>query len=223
MRFSRLKNPRRLAEIVRDCSGVTAILVALSMPVIAAGMGLGAETGYHFLLQRNMQQAADMAAHAGAIRLRAGDGETTVREAARHAAIQSGFPASGGNVAVNTPPLSGAYRGSISSVEVQLHKAQPRYFSAIFVDEPVEISARAVANVTRSSSRACVLALAPTVSGAITVSGSTNVSIQNCDVASNSNASDAFLMEGQCRKAHRRLCENSWRGSYPCRPRHAKL
>ncbi|WP_195759949.1 pilus assembly protein TadG-related protein [Paracoccus sp. S-4012] len=187
---------RRPSEAFYDRSGATAIIVALAMPVVAAGMGLGAEAGYHLLLQRNMQQAADMAAHAGAIRLRAGDGEMRVRAAAQDAAIQSGFPPEGGNLFVNTPPVSGAYQGSASSVEVQLTKSQPRYFSAIFVDEPVAISARAVANVERSTSRACVLALAPTASRAITVTGSTDVSIQNCDVVTNSNAKDAFYMHG---------------------------
>lgn len=200
MGYPGMKRLPRLSEALSDHSGATAILAALAMPVVAAGMGLGAEVGYHYLLQRNMQQAADMAAHAGAIRLRAGDGKAKVQAAAQHAAIQSGFPASGGTLSVETPPLSGAYQGRASSVEVRLSKSQPRFFSAIFVDEPVEISARAVANVVKSTSRACVLALAPTASRAITVSGSTHVSIQNCDVATNSNANDAFYMQGQSAK-----------------------
>ena len=191
---------RRLSQAVRDRSGATAVLAALSMPVVAGGMGLGAEAGYHLLLQRTMQQAADMAAHAGAVRLRSGDNKTKIQAAARNAAIRSGVPATGTSILVNTPPASGAYQGRTSSVEVQLSKAQPRYFSAIFVDEPVQISARAVANVVSSTSRACVLALAPTASGAVTVTGSTNVSIQNCDVVANSNANDAFLMQGSAAK-----------------------
>ncbi|MBV0893411.1 hypothetical protein KTN05_16515, partial [Paracoccus sp. Z118] len=196
MKRFEVKNLRRLSEAFRDRSGATAIMAALCMPVVAGGMGLGAEAGYHLLLQRNMQQAADMAAHAGAIRLRAGDGKAKVQAAAENAAIRSGMPATGTDIVVNTPPASGAYKDRTSSVEVGLSKAQPRYFSAIFVDEPVQISARAVANVTSSTSRACVLALAPTASGAVAISGSTDVSIQNCDVVSNSNASDAFRMQG---------------------------
>lgn len=187
---------RRLSEALRDRSGATAIIAALCMPVVAGGMGLGAEVGYHLLLQRNMQQAADMAAHAGAIRLRAGDGKVKIQAAAQNAALRSGIRETGTNIVVNTPPASGAYKGKASSVEVQLSKAQPRYFSALFIDEPVQISARAVANVATSTSRACVLALSPTASGAVTISGSTDVSIQNCDVVSNSNASNAFKMQG---------------------------
>lgn len=200
MRYPEKKGFRSLSEALRDRSGATAIMVALAMPVVAGGMGLGAEVGYHFMLQRNMQHAADMAAHAGAVRLRAGDGKADVQAAARHAAIQSGFVGAEEGIDPRTPPQSGAYKDSASSVEVVLRMAQPRYFSAIFVEEPVEISARAVANVTRSSSRACVLAMAPTASQAITVSGSTLVSIENCDVVSNSNASDAFFMQNSSAK-----------------------
>lgn len=194
MRYPAKRTWWRLTEALSDRSGATAILVALAMPVVAGGMGLGAEVGYHFLLQRNMQHAADMAAHAGAVRLRAGDGEAGVQAAARHAAIQSGYVGPEESIDLRTPPESGAYKGSVSSVEVVLSVAQPRFFTAVFLDEPVKISARAVASVMRSGSRACVLALAPTASKAITVSGSTLVSIENCDVVTNSNASDAFFM-----------------------------
>ncbi len=196
----RLISLRRLREAFSDSSGATAIVAALAMPVVAAGMGLGAEAGYHYLLQRNMQQAADLAAHAGAIRVRAGDGQAGVSAAARNAATQSGYAATETNFRAHFPPISGAYQGNLNSVEVQLIKSQVRYFSAIFVDEPVEIRARAVANVTRSSSKACVLALAPTASQAVTVTGSTYVSIENCDLVSNSNASDAFYMQNSAAK-----------------------
>jgi hypothetical protein len=185
----------RLSEALKDRSGATAILVALSMPVVAGGMGLGAEAGYHYLLQRNLQQAADMAAHAGAIRLRSGDGEAGVVSAAKNAAVASGFTGPAEGIQPRTPPMSGAYMGSPSSVEVVLTMTQPRLFSRMFVDEPVAISARAVANVQQSGAQACVLALAPTASRAVTFSGSTSVSMENCDVAANSNARDAFFMQ----------------------------
>lgn len=191
---------RSPSAFLRDRSGATAILVALSMPVVAGGMGLGAEVGYHYLLQRNLQQAADMAAHAGAVRLRAGDGRAGVQSAARSAAYASGFNGPEDGIRSITPPESGAYKDSASSVEVVLTLTQPRIFSRMFVDQPVEISARAVGSVTQSNSRACVLALAPTASRAVAVSGSTMVSIENCDVVTNSNAKDAFYMQNSSAK-----------------------
>jgi Flp pilus assembly protein TadG len=200
MTLSGLKRLSLLSRFLNDRSGATVILVALAMPVVAAGMGLGAETGYHYLLQRNMQHAADMAAHAGAIRLRAGDAAEAVSAAARHAAIQSDFFVTDTTLAVHTPPVSGAFKDNTSSVEIQMTKTQVRYFSAIFLDRPVDISARAVATVAESISKACVLALAPTASQALTVSGSALVSVENCDLVSNSNASDAFFMQNSAAK-----------------------
>ena len=183
-----------LAKLRRDSSGAVAIMAAALMPFLATGMGLGAETGYHYLAQRQLQHAVDLAAHAGAVRLRAGDSQERIHAAALHVATQSGFEAAIGTIAVNTPPTAGPNIGSTSNVEVVLTRTQVRYFSTIFVDEPVQLRARAVAAVLPSSSKACVLALSPTGARAITVSGSTQVSLDNCDVASNSNATDAFYM-----------------------------
>jgi hypothetical protein len=77
-------------------------------------------------------------------------------------------------------------------------------FSAVvagfFSSEPttdVTLSARAVAMVDGSEgSVACVLALSPDKSGAVTVSGSTTIGLDGCDVASNSNANNSFQMDG---------------------------
>ena len=175
-------------------------MAAALMPLLATGMGLGAETGYHYMVQRQLQHATDLAAHAGAVRLRAGDGQEQIQAAALHVATESGFSAADGTIAVRTPPTSGPSTGSTSAVEVVLTRTQVRYFSAIFLDEPVQLSTRAVAAVLTSSSKACVLALSPTSPRAITVSGSTQVSLDNCDVASNSNADDAFYMTNSMAK-----------------------
>lgn len=184
----------RLADLRGDGSGAIAIMAAALMPFVVVGMGLGAETGYHYMQQRNLQHVVDLAAHAGAVRLRAGDGKEQIQAAALHVATRSGFNAVQGTITVHTPPSAGPNTGSAGSVEVLLTETQPRYFSAIFIDEPVKLGTRAVASVEPSNSKACVLALSPTAPRAITVSGSTEVSLDNCDVASNSSAPDAFYM-----------------------------
>ncbi len=55
-----------------DRRGLTAITVALSLPVLIGSAGLGVEVGYWFLEERRLQTAADLAANAGAVALRAG-------------------------------------------------------------------------------------------------------------------------------------------------------
>ena len=185
---------RTLLSFGADRSGGVAIMAALLMPVLVLGMGLGAETGYQYMTQRNLQNAADLAAHAGGVRLRAGDAKAAIVAAALHVATDSGFVPAMGTFALNTPPTKGASAGSTRSVEVLLTRNQPRFFSAVVINTPILIGARAVATVAPSVSAACVLALSPTAPRAVSIDGSTNVSLLGCDVASNSNASDAFWM-----------------------------
>lgn len=191
---------RRVVSFGKNSSGATVIMAALLMPILALGMGLGAETGYQYMTQRQLQHAADLSAHAGGIRLRAGDGKATIDAAVLQVATASGFAVADGTIIVNTPPAAGPNTGNASSVEVLLTKTQVRYFSAIIIDEPILIGARAVASVVASGSTACVLALSPTKSRAITVSGATDVSLVGCDIASNSNAADAFWMDSSLAK-----------------------
>jgi Flp pilus assembly protein TadG len=191
---------KRLRAFGAEQGGAVAIMAALLMPVLVLGMGLGAETGYQYMTQRNLQNAADLAAHAGGVRLRAGDTKAAIIAAALHVATDSGFVASKGTFTLNTPPTKGPNVGNTRSVEVLLTRTQPRFFSAIINSNPVLIGARAVATVTATGSAACVLALSPTANQAVSVSGSTDVSLLGCDVASDSNASDAFWMANSSAK-----------------------
>lgn len=196
--LARLLISHRLRHHIRSflvqTGGAAAVVVAVLFPVIVGGIGLGAETGYWYLTQRKLQHAADTAAHAAGTRLRAGDTRAQIEAVAIQVAAEAGFAAS--SLQVNTPPASGVDAGKSLSVEVLLTQSQPRLFSAVFEDTPVNLGARAVARVTKTGGVACVLALSPTDSGAVTVSGSTSVSLDGCDVASNSNASDSFLLSG---------------------------
>ena len=191
---------RDIAENARlfckETSGATAIMVALMLPVVVLGMGLGAETGYHYMKQRKVQHAADLAAIAGAARLRAGDSLAAITAAVTHVAIEGGYDPAIGTIRVNTPPLSGAAAGESGSIEVILTHTEPRFFSLLAIKDPVRIGGRAVARVTTSNSTACVLALSPTAPAALTISGSTSVDLSGCGVASNSNADNALSMSG---------------------------
>lgn len=82
------------------------------------------------------------------------------------------------------------WRGRESKGTVELSETHPRLFSSVFSSEPVTMRARAVAEIN-GGSKACVLALSSLASGAVTVSGLTEVSLSGCSVVSNSSASDA--------------------------------
>lgn len=181
----------RLRRLSRDETGAVAVIAAILFPVVVGAMGLGAETGYWYLKKRKLQHAADVSAHAAAVRHRTGDGLDTLKEAATRVAVRSGYIASSGSITVNTQMGSAAGSGKVTVVLSETH---PRLFSSIFSAEPMLVRARAVAEV-KGGSKACVLALSNAASGAVTVTGSTEVRLSGCSVMSNSAATDAFLMK----------------------------
>ncbi|WP_342236285.1 TadE/TadG family type IV pilus assembly protein [Inquilinus sp. OTU3971] len=183
----------RLRAFRRDDRGATAIIVGIAFPVLVGGMGMGAEVGYWYFTQRTLQEAADVAAHAGGVRKAAGDTKPKIDSTALYIAQQSGF--SPGIIAVNVPPTAGTYAGNPGAVEVLLSRSLPPLFSSVFLSSNVDVGGRAVALV-EFNSKACMLALSTTEDRAINISGSTTVNLTNCDVASNSTASDAFYVGG---------------------------
>jgi Flp pilus assembly protein TadG len=185
----------RATRLLSDESGAAATLAAVMLPVVIGGMGLGAEVGLWYFKDRQLQHAADLSAHAAGTRKRAGDSQEAMRQAALNIAVKTGFLESAGTLTILTPPTTGANAGNQDAVEVRLSRQLPRLFSKLFSNEPVSLNARAVA-IVRDGNEACVLALSPTASGAVTVSGSTLVDLNGCDVASNSMASDSILMKG---------------------------
>lgn len=194
-RWSRVRPTRVLRGFLRDKGGAIAVLGAVLFPVVVGALGLGVETGYWYLTERKLQHAADLAAHAGGARNRAGDSDTGVRTAALNIASASGFLPTLGTMTVNRPPTSGANAGNTDAVEVILSETRARWFSSVFANGPVVIRARAVARIS-GGAQACILALSPTAAGALTVAGSTQVGLVGCDVASNSVSATSFLMNG---------------------------
>ena len=186
----------RFNAFLADHKGGVIIYVALAMPVLVGGMGLGAESGYRYHNQRLLQHAADFAAHAGAVRKYKGDEKADIDTAATHVAVSSDYDDSVGTITVNIPPASGAFTGDPSAVEVILTETRPRLFSAIFSKEPVLIGARAVAAANGPAQPACILALSETAPAAVEVTGSTSVNLVGCSVASNSTATNSFNMKG---------------------------
>src|SRR5687767_13085074 len=102
---------------LRDVRGNTAIFFGLSLPMIVGFIGLGSETGYWYWKQRELQEAADIASHSGALKLRDTKNHEKARSAAQSDAILHGFNPAMGAIDVNTPPQSGAFTNN-QSVEV---------------------------------------------------------------------------------------------------------
>lgn len=182
-------------HFARDTRGSIVIIAGIAFPLLVGAMALGTEAGFWYLSQRKLQQTADLVAFAGVVQLRSGRTGTQMQTAAQDIANRNGLQPDNDTLTVNNPPLTGSHAGSGKAVEVTIVRSQKRYFTLIYSSDPVVISARAVAEYTEGSN-ACLLSLDPTGSGAVNVSGSSEVIFEGCDVATNSNDDQAFQMSG---------------------------
>lgn len=178
----------------RSRKGNVAMIAALASPLILGGAAFGADSTYWYFRDLELQAAADAAAYAAAIEMRAGRSATVVRAAALREGQSNGFDSSEGSMIVNTPPTSGAHQGP-KAVEVLLTERQDRFFSGLFNSTVVNAKARSVA-IYESSSRACVLALSASAPRAASVSGSASLNLQGCTLMANSVAADAVYLGG---------------------------
>ncbi len=181
-------------RLVRSTGGNVAIIFALSLPVLIGAAGLGVETSYWYYRSLQLQSAADAAAYAAEIENLSGSADEAVETVATLIATENGFEPAAGSIAVFSPPSSGPNTAA-HAAEVTLRQDLGRYFTAIFSNEPVTLSARAVAK-SETTSKACILALDGSASKAVLFSGSAIMKLIGCAVMSNSQASDALKVQG---------------------------
>src|SRR5215469_15560185 len=141
---------RPILKFLKSRRGNIAIITALVAPVLVGFCGLGAETGYDYFRQRDLQGAADIAAYDGAMTLEAGSSATlqVVTSASTTAASGNGWHSAQGTITVNNPPQSGPNQSNSGSVEVLLTENETRFFTALFNSGTLPISVRAVAKYT---------------------------------------------------------------------------
>src|SRR5437016_11167311 len=104
----------RAARLMRDRGGATAVIFAISLSGILGAAGLGTEAANWYLIQREMQGAADTAATTAAAALASGAPSSTFTSSARSVAAGYNFVngSNGATVTVNYPPASGGYQSS---------------------------------------------------------------------------------------------------------------
>jgi hypothetical protein len=187
---------KTLFQAFANCrNGTIAVFTALLMPIAIGGFGLGAEASYWYFEQRKLQNAADVAAFAAAAQLRTNRDETSVTDAATAAAVKTGYSTSLGTLTVSWPPSAGTFAGDTNAVEIALREDHPRLFTAIFSSGDVALAGRAVAQL-RQGFPTCILALDQGSSGAVTFTGSSDATLEGCNVHANSAADDAVLVTG---------------------------
>lgn len=187
---------RRALDLARDCTGVSLVVVGLTVSGLIGTAGLATEVGSWYTLKRGMQGGADTAAFSGAKAENTGASVADSTTEARTVAATRGF-VDGTNsvsVSVNIPPTSGTHTGVSNAVEVIIQQPQTRLLSTLFISSDPTIVARAVA--LPGSGPACVLSLDTTASGALAAGGTTNVNLVKCGIADNSNNASALTVTG---------------------------
>src|SRR3974390_1918960 len=188
---------RVLNSLAGDQSGSYVIMCAVLMPVFIGVSALGTEVGMWLYTRQTVQSAADSAAISAAIAYYYGSDPTTAADAvaASYGFGNSGGPSGGATITVLRPPTTGNYTTTAGAVEVDIQQPQSALFSAFFGIVPFKIKARAVA-VANGSAGGCMLSLDPTASGATTVKGSAQVTLNGCDLYDDSNSPTALSISG---------------------------
>src|SRR5215831_4582658 len=162
----------------RDQSGNYLIITGLLMSALVGLVGLGTDYGMWTYTHQTMQGAADAAAVSGAWAYVNSAANSAITTQANGVTSSYGF-VNGQNsvtVTVNRPPQSGSYTSQAGAVEVIITGPATQYLSSHFLPNQFTITARSVA-LGKKPGDGCVLSLDPTASGAITVSGTANVTL----------------------------------------------
>src|SRR5579862_805006 len=185
-------------RVLGDRSGATAIVLALTLSVIAGFTGLGTEVASWYLAQRTMQGAADAGASTAAAALAAGAPISTLATEAKSATASFGYVngSRGVSVTINYPPKSGNYQSSPAIEEIITQPQRP-LLSKLFISTGPTVSARAVALAdSGKTGQACVVALDPNNETSVTTSGSTALDFPGCSLYLNATSTSALTMTG---------------------------
>lgn len=182
-------------------TGSIMIIFALGLPLFIGAIALGVEIGYHRFEKARLQNAADLAALAGAYESLLTTNESNIRLAAAGEAYENGFDYDRGSVNVITDITTGPYAGS-DGVETILTRTQDRFFSRYFfrneestARNSFTLTARAVA-LTQTGEPACVVALSDVEPRAINLAGTSGLSLDQCGIHSNSSDPLSFNING---------------------------
>ncbi len=182
----------RVAAVRRDASGNVMVIVAIGTTSLVGAAGIGVDTVQWYLWKRQLQQAVDSGAMAGALSLYAGTSfDTPARDE-----VGRNYPGSFNITAVRNPPTSGSYTGDTGAIEVIATTTQRLPFSSLFLNAPPVIQVRSVAS-TVASGEYCVISLATSGTG-VEVQGSAQVDL-GCGTSANSPGGIAIDLSGSSR------------------------
>ncbi len=175
---------KRSTRLWKDRAGGMFVFFAIAAPVLIGLAGASIDIGLWYANKRLAQSAVDSAALAGALELRRTDEidadaiHADVETAVNFDAAINGYSAGNGDTIVvdtsNSP-----------QVAVTITRPVPGLLSQVVFTKQTNVAARAVAQADVNDS--CIWSLNASTSGAVTVSGSANVTL-GCGVIANSSS-----------------------------------
>src|SRR5262252_10108233 len=153
------KQTSLLRRLLRDKRGLSAVTVAVSLPVLFGVAGLGIDTGLWYTIKRQNQSAADAAALSAAYEVIGNHTNvaTNLTPAASEAATRNNY---GGTTPLVTYPYSDAIVAS--GVKVTLPQTQNAWFASWFPAFPTFTIANAAVAAVNPLGPSCLTALSPT-------------------------------------------------------------
>jgi hypothetical protein len=181
----------KLVELVRSSRGNVIVAAAASLPVVIGGAGLATDTLQWALWKRQLQRQADSAALSGAFALAQDKSAATSANADITRTSEVTLSAA---PVIETPPSTGAGAGNNSAVRVVVQTSRNLAFSSLFLSSAPTIKAESTAAIVQNG-QYCVIALEPTTTVGITMSGNATVNM-GCGMATNSKSSNAVSAGG---------------------------
>ena len=180
-----------------DCSGAAAVMLALALSSVLGLAGLGTEVAAWYMAKQTMQGASDAAAYTAVTAMSAGASVAQMTTEAKSVAGKYHFVdgTAGVTVTVNNPPVSGAFAGKSSAVEVIVSQPQTPMISGVLISTGPTIQVRSVAAAITAGS-GCVVALDKGDVVDVTDSGNTILNLNSCSLYINSSDPAALTMTG---------------------------
>jgi Flp pilus assembly protein TadG len=186
---------RLLTRLAANSSGNAVLLVALGLPMLIGGAGLGVDFAQWYMWKRELQYAVDQAAIAGAW----ARSDSSTADNYSNRARQEYDANLSVTKAFASAPLIGLANyagGSNNSVTVHSSATKSLPFSSFFTGSATTIEAYAQAAYDKGTTyTSCLIAVDPDEDGAITIGGS-SILTASCGLAALSTSDQAITVDG---------------------------
>ena len=185
--------------------GSALAVLAVSLVLIVGVMALALDGGAMLAERRHSQAVADATAYAAAGLLyknyatdKGLDPAGSSKKLALAIAAGNGYAndVTTSTVTVNIPPLAGAFQGQSGYAEVVVSYNLPKCFSALWGAGTLSVGSRTVARGKNAAPNVGFLLLDPSMSGALSLTGSPSVTVKNGSLVVDSSNGKAIDVTG---------------------------